>query len=280
MNHHWISHTRCHLVLAVLLAGSLVLQQRCDAAAEAYVIGAGDTLHISVWDNPQLTRTVLVRPDGKISLPLLNDLQASGLTPTQLGDTITTGLKAYMHNPDVTVEVTASQSFTVFVRGEVATPGMHVLRQEMTLLHLLTMVGGVTKAADLSRAYVLRQNEKVLEDFRGLVKQGDLTQNLVLKPNDLIVIPDNFDKRITVSGEVKAPQIIPFREGLTVLDVILQAGGFTDYARRNKVKIIHRNGGQPDVTYVKITDITHKGLIDENILLQPGDFVLVPRSLF
>jgi polysaccharide export outer membrane protein len=280
MDDHRMLHILYRLLLGLWLGGILLLLSPPGVMTAEYVIGAGDTLHISVWGNEQLNSTVLVRPDGKISFPLLNDLQASGLTPTQLRQTMTDKLQAYVRDPNVTVTVTAITSFNVFVEGEVASPGMHTLHQQMTLLHLIAMVGGVTDKADLTQAYLLRNNEKMPVDFYKLIKQGDLTQNLVLRPNDLIFIPDNFDRRVTVSGEVKAPQIIPYREGLTVLDVILQAGGFTEFAKRNNVRIVRHNGDHPDNIRVKLGDIMNKGLVDQNVRLQPGDLIVVPRSLF
>lgn len=265
--------------LGLMVYAVVVFRPLTNLAGE-YEIGAGDTLQILVWDNDQLTSTVPVRPDGKISLPLLGDLQAGGLTPSQLRDTIAIRLKEYVNVPNVTVTVMGINSFNVFVQGEVTTPGMHTLHQEMTLLHLISMVGGVTERADLTRAYLLRDNERVAVDFYALLKKGDVSQNLTLRPNDLIFIPDNFDQRVTVVGEVKAPQIIPFREGLTVLDAILIAGDFTQYARRNGTRIVRRNGAGTEEIPVKITDITRKGNVQENILIQPGDTILVPRSIF
>jgi polysaccharide export outer membrane protein len=245
-----------------------------------YVIGPGDSLHIAVWGNEQLTRTVPVRPDGKISLPLLDDLQASGLSPAQLREVITTKLKEYMNVPNVTVIVAEVNSYNIFVQGEVHEPGVHVLHQPMTLLHLISKVKGVTERADLSRAYLLRHNERLPVDFYALLIKGDVTQNLVLRPDDLIFIPDNFDNRVTVVGAVNTPKVIPFREGLTILDAILEAGGFTKFAARNSTRIIRRNGEKIEKIPVKITNIINKGNVNENILLQPGDTVLVSPSPF
>jgi polysaccharide export outer membrane protein len=269
-----------HYCVLGLLAYGLSLSLPSASLADDYVIGAGDTLHVSVWGNDELTRTVPVRPDGKISLPLLDDLQASGLSPTQLRDVITTKLKEYVNVPNVTVTVVGIKSYDVFVRGEVAQPGMHMLHKQMTLLHFISMVGGVTEQADLKRAYLLRNNQRMPVNFYELLIEGDLTQNLVLKPDDLIFIPDNFDQRVTVLGEVKTPQIIPFRDGLTILDAILMAGGFTKFARRNGTKIVRHNGDNTQEIPVKITNITNKGKVKENTLLKPGDTVLVPRSIF
>jgi polysaccharide export outer membrane protein len=198
----------------------------------------------------------------------------------QLRDLIADRLKEYINAPNVTVTVTEMKGFNVFVQGEVGKPGMHPLQQEMTLLHLISLAGGVTEKADLTRAYLLRNNERMPVDFYKLLRKGDQTQNVTLKPNDLIMIPDNFDQRVTVVGEVSKPQVIPFREGMTVMDAILEAGDFTNFARRNGTKIVRRNGGETTEIQVKITDITRKGDMSKNIPVLPGDTILVPRSLF
>ena len=262
------------------LVYAVILAHPGAGLADEYTIGSGDTLYISVWGNEQLTRSVAVRPDGKISLPLLNDLQVSGLSPMQLRDLIADRLKEYINAPNVTVTVTEMKSFNVFVQGEVGKPGMHPLHQEMTLLHLISLAGGVTEKADLTRAYLLRNGERMPVDFHKLLRKGDQTQNVALKPNDLIMIPDNFDQRVTIVGEVSKPQVIPFREGMTVMDVILEAGDFTNFARRNGTKIVRRNGTGTTEIQVKITDITRKGDMSQNIPVLPGDTILVPRSLF
>ena len=122
-----------------------------------YIIGAQDVIDISVWKEPDLTREVPVRPDGKISLPLLNDVQAAGLTPTQLADQITMSLKKFVTDPQVTVIVTEINSQRVYILGEVARPGAYPLLPQMTFLQALSSAGGFTAFANLKKIYLLRQ---------------------------------------------------------------------------------------------------------------------------
>src|SRR5215469_13364488 len=122
-----------------------------------YIIGPQDVIDIDVWHETELTRSVPVRPDGKISLPLVNDVQAAGLTPTQLADQLATKLKQFVTDPQVTVIVTQINSQRVYILGEAARPGAYPLLPGMTVLQALSSAGGFTIFADLKKIYVLRK---------------------------------------------------------------------------------------------------------------------------
>jgi polysaccharide biosynthesis/export protein len=158
----------------------------------SYLIGAEDTLHISVWKEPELTATLPVRSDGKISLPLLNDVQAAGLTPMQLAASITQKLKRYVDDPRVTVVVTQMNSQKFFVTGEVQHNGAMPLLPNMTVLQGLA-TAGLTQFANTKKIYVLRSvngvEQKLLVNYKNLVKGEAMSQNIVLKPGDTIVVP-------------------------------------------------------------------------------------------
>ena len=160
--------------------------------ASDYVIGADDTLHISVWKEPDLSETLPVRPDGKISMPLLNDVTAAGLTPLQLKDSITEKLKKYIADPRVTVVVTAMNSRRVFVTGEVVHSGPMPLLPHMTMLQALAQAG-FTQFANLKSIYLLRtengKQEKLPFNYKEVVKGNHPEQNIVLKPGDTLVVP-------------------------------------------------------------------------------------------
>jgi len=247
---------------------------------EEYVIGEEDTITVSVWGNPQLSLSVPVRPDGKISLPLLDDIQAAGLTPLQLKKVITERLSEYIEHPQVTVIVTGMNSFKVYVHGAVATPGVVTLHGKTTLLQLITMVGGVNPTADLRNAYLMRKGKKLEVDFHRLLEEKDLSQDILLEPDDAIFIPDGFENRISVVGEVKNPQTLLYREGMTVLDVILQVGGFTPYAKTSKVIVLRRKGKEKEKLTVPMDDVIEDGKIEKNIPVEPGDIIIVPKSWF
>jgi polysaccharide biosynthesis/export protein len=157
-----------------------------------YVIGPDDTLHVSVWKEPDLTATLPVRPDGKISLPLLNDIPAAGLTPMQLADSITSKLKKYIADPRVTVVVTAMNSRRVFVTGEVTHTGPMALLPGMTVLQALS-AAGFTQFANVKKIYLLRTENshqvKLPFNYKEVVKGSHPEQNIRLQPGDTIVVP-------------------------------------------------------------------------------------------
>lgn len=158
-----------------------------------YVIGPQDVLDIDVWKETELTRSVPVRPDGKISLPLLNDVQAAGLTPTQLSEEITTELKKFITDPQVTVIVTQINSQRVYILGEMTRPGAYPLLPAMTVLQALSSAGGFTPFANMKKIYVLRneggKQEKFPFNYKEVVKGKNAEQNIVLKAGDQIVVP-------------------------------------------------------------------------------------------
>ena len=178
-------------------------EKPADAAAAAqvkaanedpgYKIGTEDLLTINVWKEADISRSVPVRPDGKISLPLLNDVQAAGLTPTQLAASIREGLKKYMSEPEVTVIVTAVNSRKVYVMGEVSHPGPFPLLSGMTVLQALANAGTFTQFANVKGIYVLRnENGKQVKlpfNYKAVVKGQNEQQNIELKPGDTIVVP-------------------------------------------------------------------------------------------
>ncbi|MGA9142857.1 MAG: polysaccharide biosynthesis/export family protein [Candidatus Acidiferrales bacterium] len=158
-----------------------------------YIIGAQDVLDISVWKEPELTRTVPVRPDGKISMPLLNDVQAAGLTPLRLAADITTGLKKFVTDPQVTVIVTTINSQRVYILGEVTRAGAYPLLPNMTVLQALSSAGGFTQYANLKKIYVLRiEDGKQVKhpfNYKDVLAGKAADQNIFVKAGDTIVVP-------------------------------------------------------------------------------------------
>jgi polysaccharide biosynthesis/export protein len=163
-----------------------------NLADPVYVIGPQDVLHIAVWKENDLTATLPVRPDGKISLPLLNDVQAAGLTPKQLADSVTEKLKKYIADPRVTVVVTEINSKRIYLVGEVLHAGATPMLPNMTVLQALSSAG-LNQFANTKSIYVLRtvngKQEKLPVNYRKLVKGERIEQNYVLQPGDTIVVP-------------------------------------------------------------------------------------------
>jgi polysaccharide biosynthesis/export protein len=157
---------------------------------EAYRIGPEDVLQISVWKNDSMTRLVPVRPDGKISLPLLNDVQAGGLTALELREVLTKQLTEYMPSPEVSVIVTDVRSFKVSVIGEVARPGRYDLKSWTTVLDALAMAGGFSQFASRSKILILQPDGKGMKRIPfNYNKVGSEQENFYLRNGDIIVVP-------------------------------------------------------------------------------------------
>jgi len=163
-----------------------------SVAGPSYIIGADDTLYISVWKESDLTATLPVRPDGMVSLPLLNDVRAAGLTPMQLAASIQEKLKKYVTDPRVTVVVTAMNSQRIYVTGEVLHTGAMPLLPNMTVLQALANAG-FSQFANTKGIYLLRfenrKQQKIPVNYRQLIKGEAMEQNIILKPGDTIVVP-------------------------------------------------------------------------------------------
>lgn len=170
---------------------SPVATSRAELAG--YRIGAADVLQISVWNNEPMSRTAPVRPDGKISLPLLNDVTAAGLTPMELREQLVRRLTEYIQNPEVSVVVNDVRSFRVSVIGEVPKPDRYELKGSATVMDLLAMAGGFTQYAAKSRVVVIRsvgsQTQRIPFDY-DKVRAGDPSQaNFSLQPGDIVLVP-------------------------------------------------------------------------------------------
>jgi polysaccharide export outer membrane protein len=183
---------------AVEVAGSPASSEaaaKTDAAAadDKFIIGPEDTLQITVWKEAELSGQVPVRSDGKISMALLNDVQAAGLTPMQLANSLTEKLKKFISDPQVSVVVRQINSRKYFLLGQVKKPGSYPLGTDMTVLQALSSAGGFNDFAAVTKIYVLRQeNGQAVKhpfNYKRVIKGEGLEQNQLLKPNDTIVVP-------------------------------------------------------------------------------------------
>ena len=159
-----------------------------------YVIGPEDMLQITVWKNESLSRALPVRPDGKISLPLLHDVQAAGLTPMQLQEKLATALGEFMPNPEVAVTVTDVRSYRVSVLGEVQRPGVLQLKSDTTVLEAIALAGGFRDFASPGKIMILRKNgdgqaQKIPFNYNRVVKDNRGEGNVTLKSGDVVVVP-------------------------------------------------------------------------------------------
>ena len=162
-----------------------------------YIIGPEDVLEITVWKNTDLTKTVQVRPDGKISMPLIGDVSAVGRTAAQLTQEITNRLNLYMENPTISIVIKEVNSYSVFVMGEVTRPGKYPLKSKTTLLQAITLAGGFTPVAARNKIVIFRFGKdkdgegqiKIRASYDDIVLRDGTAQNIELKPGDQIVVP-------------------------------------------------------------------------------------------
>jgi polysaccharide export outer membrane protein len=166
---------------------------------DEYRIGSGDALEITVWHNQDLSGKMVVRPDGAISMPIIGDVVAAGKTPTELAKDLEDKLKSYVLNPMVTVSPTEFVGPTarqIRVIGEAAEPKALPYKTNMTLLDVVIEIGGLSRYADGSRAVIVRVEKGVQKTYRvdldGLVRDGDIDQNVAMQPGDVLIIPERF----------------------------------------------------------------------------------------
>jgi polysaccharide export outer membrane protein len=173
--------------------GDTSKSQATPSRPQEYQVGESDVLSITVWKEPEITHSVVVRTDGYISLPLINEVKVSGMTPLQIQDLITRRLQAYLTNPQVTVTVTEIHSRRAFITGEVARPGGYLLNAETNVLQLIAQAGGLTAFAKRDNITILRfENGKQLMlpfHYREVVKGRNIGENLALRPGDTVVVP-------------------------------------------------------------------------------------------
>ncbi len=263
----------------------LVLSLVCFLPAvlgQEYIVGAGDLLKITVYDNPDLTTESRVSNEGKITFPLVGEIQAAGSTAIALEQKIA-GLLAdgYIVKPQVSVFIEEYKSQKVSVLGEVAKPGLVVLRGAYTLMEAISDAGGITPNAGDTLVIQRKINKgssgkgsgtdkvdiAITVDLQKLFVEGDVTANVPVMDGDSIYVPKAAF--VYVNGEVKNPGAYKLVAGLTVLKSITLAGGFTPKAGDGRTKIIRKT---------EKGEVTIKARMDD--IVMPDDIVFVPESIF
>ena len=188
-------------VIVAPLSAQVPAQARADAPATPtsavvpanYVIGPQDVLSVVFWREKDMSADVVVRPDGKISLPLLNDVPAAGLSPEALRNAIAKAATKYMEDPSVTVVIKEINSRNVYVTGQVAKAGTYRLGNDMTVLQAISVAGGLLEYADASNIVVLRKENgkerSIKFNYKDVIRGKNLEQNIILLPNDTVIVP-------------------------------------------------------------------------------------------
>ncbi len=251
-----------------------------------YMIGGMDVLELVVYQEKDLSGTFRVSADGDIPFPLLGAVRVSGLTPPQAQQKLETLLQdGYLKHPQVSVTVKEYRSKSVSVFGAVGKPGAYQLSGgRTTLLELVSMAGGVSLEEGSKSLILVRPDEtggakSITVDLDRLLKEGDASLNMTVQPNDTLYVTKA--DAIIVYGEVKSPGNYPFEgKEMTVLEAVSKAGGFTQYAAPNRTRIIRVERGVEKTIRVRVGDIIAKGERTKDVILQPGDVIVVPEGYF
>ncbi len=262
-----------------------------EAGFAEYRIGPGDLLKINMWKGSTgESEQILVRPDGRISFSFVEDMDVTGLTPTQLDALLTRDMKVYIRNPRIDVVVEEYRSKFVTFAGEIYTnvtfrsgPGRYPLTGRISLLEMLSKVGGPTQSANLREVHVRNADGRTFNvDLYKTINYGDRTQNPVLDDGDLVMIPaiTREANRVYVFGEVAKPGVYTFTGSqMDLFDAISQAGGVTIFAREDSARIVRGDITRPEVIEADLERLIEEGDRTQNVGLINGDLVYVPRSL-
>lgn len=258
------------LVPAMLAVSPSIAQP--SPAQEAYILGPGDTLDIVVYGEPDLFRTVTVKPDGAVSLALLGEVKAAGRTTTQLAADLTRLYGKYLKQPLISVTVREFRVDRIYILGQVSRPGEYQLRPGIGIMELLANAGGPTGRADLAKVVVIRgrteaQQLNLLEAFA-----TNRNPDVKLLAGDVLFVPET-DKRIVVLGQINRPGAYELLEGQRVSNLIAAAGGLTVRAAPQKAFIV-RGPEQIPVNLEKVL----AGNLEANVTLSSGDMLVVPES--
>ena len=267
-----------------------------------YRVGTGDVLDVSVWGEEDLSGEYLVRPNQTISFPLLGDVGIRGLTVREISDKIEVLLeKDYLVEAKVKTSVAEYHSQKVYVFGFIKQPGRYELRDDPSLLSLLLRTGGADSSTGRELKIIRRDPGSDLSgedvtpekgdfsvlpvDIWRLLYQGDLSQNVQLKDGDILLVSGGSTTSTVVGaqicyilGEVNRPGIYEMTGQFSVMDAVLKAGGFTEFAAPNRSKVIRGEGPNQKIFRIRAGELIANGDMSKNFNLEPGDILLVPES--
>lgn len=262
--------------------------------SEHFTIGPGDRLEIEIIGDPTTLTTTTVGPDGKIYFNLLAGLDVWGKTLPEARALIEKEMTQFVREPPrVSVTLRGVESRRVWLLGRLNTPGIYPMAAPMTLLEALTVAGGpispttlppsgngatsmnfAEDIADLHRSFVIRNGQVLPVDFYGLLKGGDMSQNIYLQPDDFIYVPSAVTREIFVLGAVLQPRSVPYRERMSLVAAVAGAQGTIKDAYLSHVAVVRGSLTQPKIAVVDFKAVTRGESPD--VLLEPGDIVYVP----
>ena len=251
--------------------------------SQEYTVGPGDIIKIDVWNRPRLSGEHLVGPHGQITLPMLGEFKIGGLTREKAATRISKKYMTYYEKPTVTIEILQYLNNKVYVLGKVSSPGVIHFTGRGTLLEALSMAGGLPNnenASFYTKCYIIRGREQVIwVDLLQLLQKANIKLNIRLANNDIIYIPEYTDAAVFVMGEVRSPGSYEIQTtGLTIMDAINLAGGPTEDANMNKVRLIRGAKEQDGVKLVNLERMLAKGDFSQNYLLKDNDILYLPKK--
>jgi polysaccharide export outer membrane protein len=288
----------------LVLAELLQQQQLSEVNPEDYILGPEDVIQIKVLKEENLDKTVTVSSDGFITYPLLGDLRVDGLTTSQVDAQITSLLaRDFLVDPEVIVDVVKQRNKKVYIMGLVKQPGYHEISKDQKLLGTLLQAGGPASLETEVRILRLPKGDvvgddavetlsPVVVDLHKLFVEGDQSQNIVLHDGDVLMVAERSSlpgagagvslgpQQFYVVGSVINPGVYTYKQDDTVLDAVLRAGGFSEFASRNSTKLVRETDGKTRTFRVKMKDVMEKGEMDKNMNIMPGDMIIVPESFF
>jgi polysaccharide export outer membrane protein len=257
--------------------------------AQEYKVGTGDMLAITVYDEPDLTLQRRVTERGLIDFPLIGQVQVAGLTATQVAEHLEGRLSpGYLRNPQVFVDVVEFASKKIFIVGAIAKPTALTLRGETSLLDVLSQTESLSYSNSLTvfrrisipeRQGTSRNEVKAIHvDLNELLRRGNMSKNLMLEAQDVVYIPK--PDAVFVFGEVAKTGPVPLPEGgMTLVEAINKAGGFSDYAASKRTRVLRMVDGREQVIQVDMAAVI-RGDLGKDIMLRSNDIVIVPESVF
>jgi polysaccharide export outer membrane protein len=247
-------------------------------APEPYRLGVGDVVRITVYQNDELAVTQAIRPDGKIAVLPSGEVTAAGLTADELRQKVSAQVARFVREPVVGVVIDEYNSRRVAVLGAVKRPGILRLRSDVALLEGLSQLGGITEDADLRRAMFFRDGALLPVSLERLFRQGDISQNVLLRADDVVFIPTIRDNKVYLIGEVRTPGVVSWSGEMSLLQALPLAGGLTDDARAQSVLLIRGGLVDPHLELVDVRSLLAEGKLENDLAVAPGDVVFVPKS--
>lgn len=253
---------------------------------DPFTLGPGDRIEVEILGEADTRTELALGPDGKVYFQLLPGLDLSNLTLRQAKERLEQALSASIREPQVAVALREIQSKHVWLMGRVGQPGIYPLTGPMTLIEAITLAGGTSQSAsaetteelaDLRHSFVIREGELLPVDFRQLLREGDMRQNIYLRPDDFVFVPSSLSKEVFVLGAVPRPTAVSYRDNLTLVAVLTASGGLIPrVSHGQQVAIVRGSLTQPVVSVVDFTAIL-KGEAPD-VVLEPRDIVYVPNS--